>query len=240
MVKVPLISLTPTIRAPQAEAKFALAEGRAGAALALLCQQCRPGAKHPANVVSSLYYDTRDRRSLYEKLNSNFLKTKFRLRWYRDLDGHFSTPGSFFEIKQRVGTARNKRRIAAPFDASWLDGASLAEPALARTAELLRAHGVHTPPLVPVFVLRYERHRFLEPSSGLRINLDRRITVARSHPHVTGPRFRAALAQAVLEVKGARAEELPRPLWLALRLGCRLGSFSKYATCYAEALGAPR
>ena len=83
--------MTPTIRAPQAEAKFALAEGRAGAALALLRQQCRPDAEHPANVVSSLYYDT-----------------------------------------------------------------------------------------------------------------------------------------------------LPRPLWLALRLGCRLGSFSKYATCYAAALGAPR
>ncbi len=232
--------MTPTIRAPQAEAKFALAEGRAGVALALLRQHCRPDAEHPANVVSSLYYDTRDRRGLYEKLNSDFLKTKFRLRWYRDLDGRFGTPGSFFEIKQRIGSARSKRRFEAPFDASWLDGASLAEPALARTAELLRSHGVHAPPLVPVFVIRYERHRFLEPSSGLRINLDRRITVARSHPHLTGPRFRAALAQAVLEVKGAHAKELPRPLWPALRLGCRLGSFSKYATCYAAAVGAPR
>ncbi len=237
---MPLIPMTPTIRAPQKEAKFALAEARAGAALALLRQQCRPDAEHPANVVSSLYYDTRDRRGLYGKLNSDFLKTKFRLRWYRDLDGRFSTPGSFFEVKQRIGGTRHKRRIAAPFDASWLDEASPGEPALARITELLRSHGVHAPPLVPVFVIRYERHRFLEPSSGLRVNLDRRITVTSSHPHVTGPRFRVALTQAVLEVKGARAEELPRPLWPALRLGCRLGSFSKYATCYAAALGAPR
>ena len=230
----------PTVHAPQSEAKFALAESRAGAVLALLRQQCRPDVEHPANVVSSLYYDTRDRRGLYEKLNSDFLKTKYRLRWYRDLDGRFSTPGSFFEVKQRIGGTRDKRRIEAPFDARWLDAASSGAPALAHVSALLQAHGVRVQPLVPVFVIRYERYRFLDPSSGLRVNLDRRIEVTRSHPHVTGPRFGAKLTHAVLELKGANAEELPRPLWPALRLGCRLGSFSKYATCYMAALGGPR
>ena len=230
----------PTAGGPQAEAKFVLAEGRAGAMLALLRQQCRVDATHPANVVSSLYYDTRDRRGLYEKLNSDFFKTKFRLRWYRELDGRCRTAGSFFEVKQRTGGTRDKLRFEAPFQADWLETASLADPALSRATGLLRSHGVRVPPLEPTVVVRYERHRFLEPASGVPINLDRRISVPRSNPRLTGPRFRGALAEAVLEIKGSGVEELPQPLWSLLRLGCRLGSFSKYAACYAAALGAPR
>ena len=42
---------------------------------------------YSSNIVSSLYYDTRDRRGLYEKLNSDFLKLKVRLRWYTELNG---------------------------------------------------------------------------------------------------------------------------------------------------------
>ena len=44
-----------------------------------------PDPHYPANVVSSIYFDTHDWRYLNEKENSDFLKTKVRLRWYEAL-----------------------------------------------------------------------------------------------------------------------------------------------------------
>lgn len=222
----------------QREAKFVLAEARAGTLLTLLRQRCRPDGAHAANVVSSLYYDTADRRGLYEKVNSDFLKTKVRLRWYTDLDGRIGTPGSFLEVKRRIGGTREKLRLDAPFAAEWLDRTPIHHVDLTRAADALRPLGVRLPALSPLFVIRYERHRFLEPASGLRINLDRRIHVPDVNRRMMGPRLRPALTQAVLEVKGAVGDELPRALHGALRLGCRLSSFSKYAACYLSIFGA--
>ena len=221
----------------QCEAKFVLSAGRAGSLLSLLRQRCRLDSAHPANVVSSLYYDTRDRRSLHEKNNSDFLKTKVRLRWYTELDGEVSTSGSFLEVKQRVGVTRAKVRIVTPYEPAWLDRAPLWHPDLANAPRLLRDHGVRLPPLTPIFVVRYERHRFFDPASRLRVNLDRHVHVPAANPGALGPRFRAELCHAVLELKGRNPEELPRALHGALRLGCRRSSFSKYAACYLSVFG---
>ena len=221
----------------QSEAKFVVAAGRAGSLLSLLRQRCRVDGAHPANVVSSVYYDTRDRGALHEKTNSDYLKTKVRLRWYTELDGSVSTSCSFLEVKQRVGQTRAKVRIATPHEGAWLDRAPLWHPDVANAPRLLRDHGVRLPPLVPLFVVRYERHRFFDPASRLRVNLDRHVHVPAVNPAALGPRFRAELHYAVLELKGRDPDELPRALHAALRLGCRRSSFSKYAACYLSVFG---
>ena len=90
---------------------------------------------------------------------------------------------------------------------------------------------------MPLFVVRYERHRFFDPASRLRINLDQHVHVPAANPAALGPRLRGELDHAVLELKGRDRDELPRALFAALRLGCRRSSFSKYAACYLSVFG---
>ena len=226
-----------TAEAPQIEAKFVLAEGRAGMALAFLRQRCQPDKKYSSGTVSSLYFDTNDRRMLYEKLNSDFLKTKIRLRWYTELDGSIQTLGSFLEVKRRIGRVREKLRIAAPYEAAWLNTVPLHHPSLSAAHAELRPHGMSSPRLTPLFVVRYERYRFKDQASGARINLDRRIHVPSVNRDTAALRPGSPLPHAVLEIKGRTVDELPQALHAVLRLGCRLGSFSKYATCYVSVFG---
>ena len=142
------------------------------------------------------------------------------------------------EVKRRIGRVREKVRIAVPYEAAWLNRAPLHHPDLADAPARLRAEGVCLPPLDPLFVVRYERHRFSDPSTGVRINLDRRIHVPTVNPETRCACRQPALPHAVLEVKGRGVDELPRALHPVLLLGCRLGSFSKYSSCYLSILGA--
>ena len=45
---------------------------------------CRSDPAFPAGVVCTIYYDTLALHHLREKVNSDYLKTKLRLRWYED------------------------------------------------------------------------------------------------------------------------------------------------------------
>lgn len=72
---------------PAHEIKLELASGRAGAVAAFLAAYCRPDPEHPGGRVSTIYYDTPELCLLGEKTNSDFLKTKVRLRWYGEPTG---------------------------------------------------------------------------------------------------------------------------------------------------------
>ena len=61
------------------ELKFTVPVSSTAAVLAWLRGACTPDPKFPCGRVSSIYYDTPDLRSLREKLNSDYLKTKVRL-----------------------------------------------------------------------------------------------------------------------------------------------------------------
>ena len=65
---------------------------------------CRRDPEFPAAVVWTIYYDTPALVSLGEKINSDYLKRKIRVRWYSDLEGRVSGP-AFVEAKLRLGTA---------------------------------------------------------------------------------------------------------------------------------------
>src|SRR5690606_22911495 len=69
------------------ELKFTVPVSSTAAVLAWLRGACTPDPKFPCGRVSRIYNDTPDPRSLREKLNSDYLKTKVRLRWYATLDG---------------------------------------------------------------------------------------------------------------------------------------------------------
>src|SRR6187401_2453917 len=95
--------------AGERELKFVLPSARAGIARGWLDRMCRRDEQYPAAVVWTIYYDTPQLLSLGEKINSDYLKRKIRVRWYSDLDGTVSGP-AFVEAKLRVGTNRSKVR----------------------------------------------------------------------------------------------------------------------------------
>jgi len=82
-------------------------------------------------------------------------------------------------------------------------------------------------PLMPALLLRYSRHRFVEPISGTRVSLDMDITAVRGRRGLFGAGAGAVLPAAVLEIKG-QADDLPRALRPVAHLGTRKASFSKY------------
>lgn len=210
------------------ELKFAMPEARASLALRMLGVLCRPDPNYAAAVVSTIYYDTPSLRLLGEKLDSDFLKTKIRLRWYSAMDGDARGGRGFLEVKTRVGALRRKARVETPLAGEWLAEAPLHDPALARVVELARSIGAELPGrLLPAMLVRYERFRFIEPASGARVSLDRRIEVPRSNPVLLRPGGTVRLGVAVVEVKGG-GDELPRSLLPLARLGARRAAFSKY------------
>lgn len=70
---------------PEHELKFVFRNGFAREIVSWLEGRCLPDPEYPKGRVNSIYYDLRDHRLLDEKRNSDFLKTKVRLRWYADV-----------------------------------------------------------------------------------------------------------------------------------------------------------
>lgn len=216
----------------QYETKYVFDVGATATVLGLLRRICAPDPQFPRGTVSSIYYDTRSWRFLGEKVNSDYSKTKVRLRWYSDMNGH--SEYSFAEAKLKTGTHRRKIRVKTDLGGDRLLRMGFSDPRLRRVPELLRAHGlVVGDPLFPAFVITYRRERFVEPITGARICLDYDIRAPRANPLVV-PKWRPVrLANGVFEMKGS-VQELPASLRRLAGLGCRRFSFSKYGRCYEE------
>ncbi len=209
------------------EVKYLLPAASAAAARALLAGVCRAEAPHVESVVETVYFDDAALSSLEEKRASDYLKTKFRLRWY---DGGGPV---WLEIKRRVGGRRDKSRLATGLDGAALAARGLAGLGAIDFAALGARAGVVLPPgLAPALRLRYRRARFVEPGSGLRLSLDREIRAVerRGSGHADGGR---ELDLALVELKGDR-RDLPGALAALAALGARRGSFSKYLACFAR------
>jgi hypothetical protein len=67
------------------ELKYSLQAGRVPLARRMLASACRPDPEHAVACVWTIYYDTPQLTSLREKINSDYLKVKVRLRWYSDV-----------------------------------------------------------------------------------------------------------------------------------------------------------
>ena len=236
-MRSPEATLSPdrgeTPRDDERELKFALPQGRAPLVRSWLGRICRPDPEFPAALVSTIYYDTTALISLSEKLNSDYLKRKIRVRWYSSLQGDVTGP-AFVEAKFRTGTRRSKVRQQLSFPAAEIAGMDLADRRLHRLPELLRAHGVlgHGA-WQPLMLIRYRRDRYTEPASRARISLDSDIRAAAVNPAMIPTGDLSPLGTAVLEAKG-RGDELPRALHGLLGFGIRKQSFSKFLAVYAH------
>jgi hypothetical protein len=213
------------------EIKHVMPAAAAGPAEAWLGAVCRPERERPPAWVVSVYFDTPDLQLLDEKVNSDYLKVKVRVRWYQSLSGSTGEP-AFLEVKRRIGTRRDKQRTPLGVPAGALARWRLEDPRW-RTLIGQAAPSVGSG-LRPSLKLRYVRSRFLDVS-GARLALDRRIEVAALHAALSSGPLRADVGQAVVEWKGMSAD-LPFHLRAITGFGARRQSFSKYQAA-AQAAG---
>lgn len=197
----------------------------------LLDAMCVADAEHPVGVVSSLYFDTRDRQVLQEKLSGVGLKTTYRLRWYRDLNGGAASDNVFLEVKQRSGPLRRKRRLALPLTGNEVE--NVAQDSSAMLALSHHFHKLHSVGpaarrvLFPVLRIDYIRYRYVDRLTFGRCNLDFRISAKPIRAWRDAP---MDMSGGVFEYKG-QTPMPPVPRLLLSRIGLRSGSFSKYALC---------
>ena len=215
------------------ELKFTIPGGRVDLTRRWLDALCRRDAEFPAAYVWTIYYDTPGLTSLGEKINSDYLKLKVRLRWYSTLANGPSGP-AFMEAKRRIGAGRDKARVRVPHAAENLAHWDLQDARLAELPRLLRDRGVVLPDrLRPLLLIRYRRDRFVEPVSRLRVSLDAEIAAAAVNRSMLSTYDASAIEIGVLEVKG-NSEDLPPILRGLLALGAKRRSFSKFLAVYAH------
>jgi hypothetical protein len=219
----------PSVEDLERELKFVLPASRVDPARRWLEMLCRRDEQYPDADVWTVYYDTPAFASLDEKLNSDYLKTKVRLRWYAPPGGR-GEGAVFVEAKRRIGNRRDKIRVRLPFTAEAIADRALDDPIFTGLPDRLAEKGVVLrSDWQPMLALRYRRRRFVEPLTGTRISLDSDITATRVNHRFLYMRHAGPLPLAVVEVKG-QAEELPGPLRALLQFGLRKQSLSKYAT----------
>jgi hypothetical protein len=220
---------SPLVEDLERELKFVLPASRVDPARRWLEMLCRRDEQYPDADVWTVYYDTPGFASLDEKLNSDYLKTKIRVRWYAAPGGR-GEGAVFVEAKRRVGNRRDKVRVRLPFPADVIADRALDDPAFTGLPDRLAVKGiVLSADWQPMLALRYRRQRFVEPLTGARISLDSDIAAVRVNHRFLYMRHAGPLPLAVLEVKG-HADELPGPLRALLQFGLRKQSLSKYAT----------
>lgn len=208
-------------------------EARVAPMRQLLNGLCRPDVVHrPARVVT-VYCDTPDLKGLDEKINSDYLKTKVRIRWYASLDGAVMN-AAFAECKYRVGSTRRKLRASLAIPAARIAGWPLESGEWGAAFGALRAVGVDVPrDVAPVLRLWYVRERFRDVFGGGRVTLDTRLTVdAVSHSRL-GAGLTGTFPGGVVEHKST-SSDLPAHLEPIIRMGAREGSFSKYLAGYVH------
>lgn len=230
---VPERALPPSKATPLVhEIKYVMPAASAGPAEAWLNATCRPERAYPPAWVCSVYFDHPGADLLDEKINSDYLKTKVRVRWYEPLAGPAGGP-AFLEIKQRAGTTRDKRRLALGTPAAEVSGWPLHDP---RWLVLIAAAAARIGgPLAPVLRMRYLRARFFDGLSGTRMALDRHLAVTAAHPALRPRPLPADLPWAVVEWKGS-CPEISSGLRGLTRFGARRQSFSKYLAGMLAAL----
>lgn len=202
----------------------------------VLCHHCLPDPLHPEGLIESIYFDTPSLAAYWEKANGDNLKRKIRVRWYpaaepasapRPPSG--ATVQAFFEIKDRLGAAREKLHRGFQMDADLLQYASLNDPNLLRSIRRqAQAMDVAMAELiVPTVAIRYHRCRFVCPVTGTRVSLDTALVSDRCNPDLMPATETQQSAWIVCEAKSSTHRVWPWSETL-FRLGFQPCSFSKY------------
>ena len=218
----------------ESELKFIVANNELPPALNIIKALCKKDEEHPIAIISSIYYDTLSFDSLNEKINSDYYKSKIRLRWYQDYKTKNFSKLAYAEAKFRIGAKREKYRTPSTLKPQNLNSMSLDNPSLNTTVTALREKGILiNKPIFPTLLIQYTRQRFIDPVSGSRISIDNQIKTSRWNTTMLPSASIANLQNTVIEVKGNETQ-LPTSLQILTQFGVRKSSFSKYLSCYSR------
>lgn len=210
-------------RGAREERKYPIAEGRADLLAAWIAARIAPDPDYPRGVITSCYYDSPSLDAYWEAADGFWGKAKLRLRWYgAPVD---AAAGCWLELKRREGARGRKLRLRLEVGA----GVELAEgmrlPGRGQLSDALRELGAPAAPtLEPTALIRYERRRWSDAASDLRVSIDSRVRAAAAR---RGSAWLHVPDGAVLELKSAGP--LPARLQGLERLGLRREAHSKYA-----------
>lgn len=217
------------------EIKFVVPPSSAQALRAWTASVCRRDTAFPLARVATVYFDTPGLTLLAEKIDSDYLKTKVRVRWYGAADG--ATSRLFAEAKQRIGSRRVKTREALETPAATFAEVPLCDARwTGLLARLIAAVPTLPARLSPVLSLTYTRHRFVDVRTGARVSIDEDIRVVGVNAARLTGRVPVGLDPVVFEHKG-RSVDLPSHLRPLMRFGARRHACSKYLLCYQAVTG---
>jgi hypothetical protein len=241
----------PTNNAPgRYELKYVIDRGQYHTlvqALAAFMQPDAHGDREGRYLVTSLYYDTADYKSYWDKIQGHRYRRKLRVRVYGDGAVSPDTP-AFVEIKQRTSRTILKKRVALPYAAAidlchtgrGVDGmAGSEEGPVVDEIRYLRT-ALH---LQPACIVSYDRLAFQgsQADPGLRVTFDTNLK-GRAHDLSllsTGyaeNRFFAPPQWCIMEIKANGHV----PLWLTRLIGeqrCTSRRVSKYCRALEQCLG---
>ena len=222
---MPATAEAPLVR----ERKFVSDRADPAAAAALLRAWAAPDPDFPEGELESVYFDTPALDAWRQKANGDATKRKVRLRWYRGPATASGLRPAWLEVKDRIGSARDKARHRAECDAAWLDSAPLSDPGWpALLARLSAEAGFPVGDgLFPTVAIRYRRARFVCPATGSRLSVDHAIACPRANDALLPFAGPLGCPCTVVEAKSATVWDWPFGADLS-RMGFRMESFSKY------------
>ena len=223
------------------ERKFAILPRNIGLALAFLRQVCRPDREYPKDRVNSLYFDSADLDEYIRSASGEFRKNKVRIRWYGTVSGSGGMTPVYLELKSREGFASSKQREKLNVPSEILVPEYLGRGIVDKTTlnNTLAKFGHFTEaPLRPVIVISYQRYRFQEIQTGVRVSFDYDISASMIAPELRRFESRISLPSVVIEVKGPTIE-LPVTLRHMKFLDTDWSRFSKYGYCIDAFLSDP-
>lgn len=193
---------------------------------------CVPDPEHPIGTIHSIYYDTPDLRHYSEKVNSDYQKSKVRLRWYGRLEcmDPAAEVTCFLEVKNKFGAIRRKGRTIVKLPAKVLQDDPYVHPRLLALGDEALEHeyrrmGI----LVPMADIRYNRLRYVEPRTGARVSLDTEIECPRMNRAFLPGLVRPRLDKGVFEIKSPHRHLLAAFEPVSAHL--TKTAFSKYYEC---------
>lgn len=216
------------------ENKFVLSNKKAPKLLTALKAKCPMDQSYPEAIVSSVYFDSKNLCLLNEKVNSDFLKTKYRIRWYSDINTGIPLGNPFLEVKAKTGGRRSKKRQMLDIKAQDFVKLPYECPEYNEYAlQLKTMHRQHVGILRPHYIVSYKRVRFQVRNTQIRFCLDYDIHGKLANEMLTPFKNFNYINESVFEIKGEQ-EFLPEYMKILESYGGVKDSFSKYFACYKK------
>ena len=196
---------------------------------------CFEDPAYPRNLVQTIFFDTAELDAYWAKINGDFERSKYRLRWYGGESDADSGMKCFFETKRKIGSVRTKDRCERTIPRTLLSDDPLSSPDTRRKLmeeldDLIVEHGK----MQPVVLITYNRSRYVDFASGSRIAVDTDISCVSVNDALLPGNAPTSVGTGVLEVKG-HMREMPESLFPIVSM-LESAAFSKYVRCVESVL----